>query len=88
LAENIKKIIEHYKKYASKNGFSLNSNPKIVEGVIKGLLKNEEKYGKRYCPCRKVKEIPKEDEKIICPCIYHKKEIEEQGHCHCFLFVK
>ena len=25
--------------------------------------------------------------KIICPCVYHKDEIREQGHCHCLLFV-
>ncbi|MCK4355114.1 hypothetical protein KAW43_02040 [Candidatus Parcubacteria bacterium] len=25
---------------------------------------------------------------MVCPCIYHKREIKEDGHCHCFLFVK
>ena len=86
--EKIKKLIKEYERYAKEKGFRLNPNKKILEVTIKGLLANEKKYGKRYCPCRKVKEIPEEDKKIICPCIYHKKEIKKQGHCHCMLFVK
>nr|WP_269850493.1 ferredoxin-thioredoxin reductase catalytic domain-containing protein [Methanosarcina horonobensis] len=26
--------------------------------------------------------------KIVCPCIYHKDEIEKDGNCHCELFFK
>jgi len=84
----IKKLIREYEEYAKKNGFKLNPDRRIVEGVIKGLLMNEKKFGRRYCPCRKVEGIPEVDKKIICPCIYHKKEIEKYGHCHCLLFVK
>ena len=86
--EKIKKIIGDYEIYAKKNGFKLNPNKKIVEVTIKGLLMNEKKYNQRYCPCRKVNGIPKEDKKIICPCIYHKDEIKNQGYCYCLLFVK
>ena len=81
-------IIRKYEEYAKKKGFKLNPNNEMVEAIITGLLHNEEKYGKRYCPCRRVTEDPKEDKKIICPCVYHEKEIEEQGHCHCQLFFK
>ena len=86
--EKIKENIKKYREYAKKNGFKLNSNKKIVEGVVKGIIKNEEKFGKKYCPCRRVQEIPEQDKKIICPCIYHKEEIKKQGYCHCFLFVR
>ena len=86
--EKVKNIINDYEKYAEQNGFRLNPDKKMVEVIIKGLIKNEEKFGKRYCPCRRVKGEPELDKKIICPCVYHKKEIEDQGHCHCFLFVK
>jgi len=71
------------REYAEKNGFNLNPNKKVVAHLIKGLIKNEEKFGKMYCPCRAI-----HSDEVICPCIYHKKEIEEQGHCNCFLFVK
>lgn len=84
----MEKFIEEYAKYAKKNNFKLNPNKKIVKVVIEGLIINEKKFGKRYCPCRRVSNDPEINEKIICPCAYHKREIEEDGHCHCLLFVK
>jgi ferredoxin-thioredoxin reductase catalytic subunit len=84
----MEELIKQYKEYAEKNGFQLNPNEKIVEGVVRGLLAMEEKFGQKYCPCRRVIGNLEEDKKIICPCIYHKDEIEKDGHCHCNLFVK
>ena len=84
----IKKLVKELERYAKANGFRLNPDAKIAEGTIKGLLENEKKHGKRYCPCRRVTGNKEEDKKIICPCIYHKKEIETQGHCLCQLFFK
>jgi len=84
----MEELIKQYEEYSKKNGFKLNPDKKIVEGVIKGLLAREEKFGERYCPCRRVTGNKEEDKKLICPCCWHKKEIEEQGHCHCNLFVK
>lgn len=84
----IKKIIEDYKKYAEKNGFKLNPDREATERIIKGLLVNEEKYGARYCPCRRITGNPEEDRQKICPCQFMRKEIEKQGHCFCNLFVK
>ena len=80
--EKVKKLIKEYKQHAEKNGFRLNPSKKIVENLIKALIKNEEKFGKKYCPCRKIQR-----DEIVCPCVYHKEEIKKQGHCHCFLFI-
>jgi ferredoxin-thioredoxin reductase catalytic subunit len=77
-----------YEEYAKENEISLNPNEKIVNAIIEGLLNNEEKYGEKYCPCRKVTGDKEEDKKIICPCIYHLEEINSIGHCHCNLFIK
>ena len=66
----------------------LNPDKKIVDGIMKGLAENKEKYGARYCPCRRVTGDKEIDAKIICPCIYSKDEIEKDGHCFCNLFVK
>jgi len=85
---NIDKIIEEYDNYAKSNGFRLNPDKKTVERVVKGLLANEEKYGKKYCPCRRVSGDEQEDSKKICPCVWHKDEIEKDGHCLCNLYVK
>ena len=85
---NIDEIIERYDNYAKSNGFRLNPNRKVVEGIVNGLLANEKKHGKRYCPCRRVTGNAEEDSKIICPCIFHKDELEKDGHCFCNLYVK
>lgn len=86
--EKVEKLIREYEEYAKRNGFSLNPNKKVVEGIIKSLLEREKKFGARYCPCRRITEDKEENKKIICPCQFMRKEIEEQGHCLCGLFVK
>ena len=87
-----KKEIKQFKKeseeYASSQGFRLNPDEKIVNFVIKGLLKNKKEKGELYCPCRRVTGNKQEDKKIICPCAFHKKEIKQDGKCKCGLFVK
>jgi ferredoxin-thioredoxin reductase catalytic chain len=86
--KEFEQLLKQYKDYAKDNGFHLNLDQKVVNFLIKSLLEREKNYGKRYCPCRRIKKSQKENDKIVCPCIYHKEEIERDGHCHCFLFVK
>jgi ferredoxin-thioredoxin reductase catalytic chain len=86
--ETDENILRPYKEHADKSGFRLNPNDKIVDATMKGLLRNEGKFGARYCPCRRVTGNKEEDKKIICPCVYHKDEIAKDGHCHCMLFVR
>lgn len=85
---NKKELLEQKKKYAAISGFKLNPNEAELDIVIDGLLKNKEKYEFFYCPCRKVTGNQEEDRKKICPCIWHKDEIEKNGFCHCRLFFK
>jgi len=85
--EKTEEIIEWYEDYAKKNGFRLNPDRATVERLIKGLLANEKKYGVRYCPCRRVSGNLEEDRPKICPCQWHKEEIEKDGHCFCGLFA-
>jgi ferredoxin-thioredoxin reductase catalytic chain len=82
-----KKLRESMKKYAESHGFKLNPDEEAVNFVIKGLLENAARHGYRYCPCRVVTGDRQKDAKIICPCFYHKDEIESMGHCHCGLLV-
>ncbi|MDO8436174.1 MAG: thioredoxin [bacterium] len=82
------KIIAEYAEYAKQNGFQLNPDKGVVEKIVKGLVMNEKKYGQRYCPCRRVAGNLEEDKSKICPCIYHREEIEKLGHCLCNLFVR
>ncbi len=86
LSTDIEKILKEYEDYANKNGFKLNQNSEVLKRIVKGLLENEKKYGKRYCPCRRVSGHLEEDQKNICPCIYHLQELEKNGQCLCGLF--
>lgn len=85
---SIKELMAKYSKYAEENGFKLNPDTKSVERVINGLLENEKKYGEKYCPCRRVTGEKEEDSKKICPCFWHKEEINKDGNCFCRLYVK
>ncbi len=86
--ESVEEISERYYNYAITQGFHLNPDKKTADRVINGLLENEKKYGKKYCPCRRVTRDAEKDAKIICPCVYHKDEVSKDGHCICNLFVK
>lgn len=88
VSDGIASLINEYAAYSKKNGFKLNPNGESVKKIVDGLLANEKKYGKKYCPCRRVSGKADDDAKNICPCAYHKDEIEKNGHCLCNLFVK
>ncbi len=81
-------ILKQVKEYAQKSGYRLNPDEKMVEKIVEILAKNELKHGFRYCPCRRISGNLEEDRKKICPCFWHKQEIEKMGHCHCQLFFK
>ena len=82
------KMYEWTEKYANKAGYKLNPDKEALDYVLDGLAIKIEKFGRRYCPCRIVTGIEKEDQKIVCPCVYHKEEVEKYGNCHCELFFK
>jgi thioredoxin len=84
----IENIIKDYQEYAEKNGFRLNPDREAVVRLVRGLLENEKKCGARYCPCRRITGNPDEDRPKICPCQWHRQEIEKDGHCFCGLFFK
>lgn len=86
--EKIDKLEKEYAEYAKTNGFQLNPDKEVARRVINGLLENEKKHGQKYCPCRRVTGDTNEDSKKICPCSWHKDEIEKDGHCLCRLYTK
>lgn len=86
--KQVQDLIKEYEEYAKSKGFELNPNRKLVENIVRALLKKEAAFGCRFCPCRVMCGDQVEDKKIICPCVYHEDEIKNQGYCHCRLFVK
>lgn len=73
-------------KYVEIASLAFNPDNQRVNEIIKGLAKNEQKWGFRYCPCRVITGDKEKDAKNICPCYWHKKELEQQGFCLCRLF--
>jgi len=81
------KLYEILKKYAQSKGIELNKDKEIVLDLIKGLLRNEERYGYRSCPCRLASADKEKDKDIICPCVYSEEDIKEYGRCYCGLYA-
>jgi ferredoxin-thioredoxin reductase catalytic chain len=73
---------------ARKNGWVLNPDEDHLGIVIRGLVRNKDKFGRPYCPCRLRSGDEEKDRAIECPCVYHKDEIAKDGHCHCLLYYK
>lgn len=80
-------LLDKCKKYAKEKGIKLNPNQAVVDGILKGLLRNEKEKGALYCPCRALT-FDKEDKKKVCPCYWNLEEIKQTGHCLCNLFVR
>ena len=83
-----KGLLKLSEEHAKKVGIQVNPDKAIADNIIKGLLRNKEKFGDIYCPCRLRTGNKEKDKEIVCPCVFHRGEIELQGHCHCNLFVK
>ncbi len=84
LEKDARKLVEDY---AGSSHYRLNPDSKHVDKIIKSLAKRKLKNGFFYCPCRMLSDNKEIDTKIICPCEYHKEEIEKDGICSCDLFV-
>ena len=82
--EFMKILDEHVKK----TGIHYNPDSKVFNDLIKVLLERDIKFGAPYCPCRIISKNKEKDKEIVCPCVFHRGEIELQGHCLCGLFVK
>ncbi len=58
------------KGYAQKHGLALNRDEKQLGTVIRGLVRNKNKFGRPYCPCRLRSGDEEKDKAIECPCVY------------------
>ncbi len=85
---NKEELLSHLQEIAEKEGIMLNPDENALNSLLDALMRNKELKGEFYCPCRIPTGDKEEDKKIICPCIYHKEEVERDGHCHCFLFFR
>jgi ferredoxin-thioredoxin reductase catalytic subunit len=71
---------------AHKQGWVLNPDQEFTQNLIEGLTTNWNRYGYYLCPCRDSEGSREADKKVICPCVYSWKDIEDFGHCYCALY--
>lgn len=75
------------KKEAEEGGYRFNPDVEFTKNLLRGLMKNEQRYGYRACPCRLASGKRDNDLDIICPCDYRDPDIGEFGACYCALYV-
>ncbi|MDU9375705.1 hypothetical protein McpSp1_02840 [Methanocorpusculaceae archaeon Sp1] len=88
IAALVPKIRADSEKFAKLKGWTLNPNDPITESVLEGLARNKLMRGKRFCPCRLPSGDPEVDKHYICPCRDLEEDMERDGHCHCYLYMK
>jgi ferredoxin-thioredoxin reductase catalytic chain len=85
---SIENVMKRAENDAKTHGFYLTPDPELLQDLLKGLQKNEERYGYPSCPCRLASGKLELDRDIICPCDYRNPDIEEFGQCYCALYVR
>jgi ferredoxin-thioredoxin reductase catalytic chain len=70
-------------------GYKFNTDEDFVRMVLDGELEVLERDGDVYCPCRVRTGDPKEDVRIICPCIpFYLADFTAMRKCWCGLFIR
>ncbi len=85
--KDIDRVYVIIKKEAESGGYFLNPDVDFTKNLVRGLLKNEQRYGYRACPCRLATGKKEEDLDIICPCDYRDPDLNDFGACYCALYV-
>lgn len=75
------------KREAEEGGYRLNPDTDFAKNLVRGLLKNDQRYGYRACPCRLATGRTSEDLDIVCPCDYRDADLNDFGACYCALYV-
>jgi len=74
--------------FVDRLGYKFNTDAEFVDDVLASELEILEQTGDVYCPCRVRTGDPKEDVKIVCPCIpFHRDEFAAIKKCWCGLFI-
>jgi len=74
--------------FAASLGYKFNTETEFVDEILESELVVLERDGDVYCPCRIRTGDPKEDLKIICPCIpFYRDQFAAMRKCWCGLFI-
>lgn len=85
--DEAKKLYQRLNEEAEKSGYHLNPDVEFTLDLVRGILKNQKRYGYWSCPCRLASGNKEEDLDIICPCDYRDPDLSDYGTCYCALYV-
>jgi ferredoxin-thioredoxin reductase catalytic chain len=75
--------------FAARLGYKFNTDEDFVVMVLEGEIEVLDRDGDVYCPCRMRTGDPKEDLKIICPCLpFYTDQFSAMRKCWCGLFIR
>lgn len=75
--------------FAARLGYKFNTDEDFVAMVMEGEIEVLARDGDVYCPCRVRTGDPKEDLKIVCPCIpFYTDQFSAMRKCWCGLFIR
>lgn len=70
-------------------GYTFNTDTEFVDEVLESEIAILERDGDVYCPCRMRTGDPKEDLKVVCPCIpFYRDQFAAMDKCWCGLFIR
>jgi len=75
--------------FATRLGYKFNTETDFVDEVLESEIEILERDGDVFCPCRIRTGDPKEDFKIVCPCIpFFRDQFAALDKCWCGLFIR
>ncbi|MDD5731805.1 MAG: ferredoxin-thioredoxin reductase catalytic domain-containing protein [Patescibacteria group bacterium] len=87
MEEQVDQFYQSLKGATENLGQFLNPDIEFTKDLVRGLMKNKERYGYTSCPCRLASGVLEKDSDIICPCFYRDPDVAEFGNCYCSLYV-
>jgi ferredoxin-thioredoxin reductase catalytic chain len=87
LETDVENAYRKLKMGAETGGYFVNPDIGFTKTLIRGRLKNKQRYGYESCPCRLASGNRSEDIDIICPCDYRDEDIAEYQSCFCGMYV-
>lgn len=75
--------------FVERLGYRFNTDTEFVELTLAAIVGIIDETGDAYCPCRVRTGDPKEDARIVCPCIpFHLDQFAAIRRCWCGLFIR
>ena len=85
----IEDLREYMGPFAARLGYKFNTETEFADDVLASEIEILERDGDVFCPCRIRTGDPKEDVKVICPCIpFWMDEFAAIRKCWCGLFIR